>query len=179
MSDKLLPMTTRSAVTDTGLDSDERDENLVVLYDDMKLAFNGLLSQILAGEVSEEAYIELTLQVSEFSYRLDHCMGLDPEKADTRYSTSQEQDRTWSSQLAHDKRKYMRPMVHIKKLLSRNKPSESSWAGSLISRGTGWWKSRTVGQVDTRPSASKISGSYICDCCPKKPKKFDNRDELR
>lgn len=25
----------------------------------------------------------------------------------------------------------------------------------------------------------KISGLYICDCCPKKPKKFDNPDDLR
>jgi hypothetical protein len=65
------------------LDSGERDESLVVLYDDMKLAFNGLLSQILAAEVSEEAYIELTLQVLEFGYRLDQCMGLNPEKANT------------------------------------------------------------------------------------------------
>ncbi|KAJ5484994.1 hypothetical protein N7539_004982 [Penicillium diatomitis] len=26
---------------------------------------------------------------------------------------------------------------------------------------------------------SKISGLYICDCCPKKPKKFDNPEDLR
>lgn len=25
----------------------------------------------------------------------------------------------------------------------------------------------------------KVGGLYICDCCPKKPKKFDNPDELR
>ncbi|KAF1983015.1 hypothetical protein K402DRAFT_339266 [Aulographum hederae CBS 113979] len=28
-------------------------------------------------------------------------------------------------------------------------------------------------------SVSKIQGLYICDCCPKKPKKFDSQDELR
>ncbi|KAJ5368302.1 uncharacterized protein N7496_008062 [Penicillium cataractarum] len=31
-----------------------------------------------------------------------------------------------------------------------------------------------------KPSAtSKMGGLYICDCCPKKPKKFDNQDDLR
>lgn len=28
-------------------------------------------------------------------------------------------------------------------------------------------------------AGSKISGLFICDCCPKKPKKFDNPDDLR
>lgn len=27
--------------------------------------------------------------------------------------------------------------------------------------------------------ANRIPGAYICECCPKKPKKFDNEDELR
>lgn len=27
--------------------------------------------------------------------------------------------------------------------------------------------------------ASRIPGAYICECCPKKPKKFDSEDELR
>jgi hypothetical protein len=130
------------------LDSGERDESLVVLYDDMKLAFIGLMSQTQAAQVSEEAYIELTLQVSKFGYRLDQCMGLDPEKVDTRYDASQEQDRTWPSWLAHDKSKYMRTKNHIKKLLSRNKFSNSS-------------------------------GLFMCDCCLKKPKRFENPDDLR
>lgn len=30
-----------------------------------------------------------------------------------------------------------------------------------------------------KPPAPKISGLFICDCCPKKPKKFDNPDDLR
>ncbi|KAJ5172421.1 hypothetical protein N7492_005014 [Penicillium capsulatum] len=30
-----------------------------------------------------------------------------------------------------------------------------------------------------KTTAPKISGLYICDCCPKKPKKFDNPDDLR
>ncbi|KKK21535.1 hypothetical protein ARAM_006864 [Aspergillus rambellii] len=30
-----------------------------------------------------------------------------------------------------------------------------------------------------KPTGSKIGGLYICDCCPKKPKKFDNHEELR
>ncbi|KAL6234185.1 hypothetical protein BDW75DRAFT_171548 [Aspergillus navahoensis] len=29
------------------------------------------------------------------------------------------------------------------------------------------------------PSTAKIGGLYICDCCPKKPKKFDSPEELR
>ena len=29
------------------------------------------------------------------------------------------------------------------------------------------------------PTASRIGSYYICDCCPKKPKKFDTEDELR
>ncbi|KAK1908411.1 hypothetical protein P3342_009260 [Pyrenophora teres f. teres] len=27
--------------------------------------------------------------------------------------------------------------------------------------------------------ANRIPGAYICECCPKKPKKFDSEDELR
>ncbi|KAJ5176293.1 uncharacterized protein N7482_002170 [Penicillium canariense] len=30
-----------------------------------------------------------------------------------------------------------------------------------------------------KSAVPKISGLYICDCCPKKPKKFDNPDDLR
>ncbi|KAL4785741.1 hypothetical protein BJX76DRAFT_159391 [Aspergillus varians] len=30
-----------------------------------------------------------------------------------------------------------------------------------------------------KPAATKMSGLYICDCCPKKPKKFDSSEELR
>ncbi|KAJ5569917.1 uncharacterized protein N7459_009347 [Penicillium hispanicum] len=30
-----------------------------------------------------------------------------------------------------------------------------------------------------KPATQKLSGLYICDCCPKKPKKFDNPDDLR
>ncbi|PYH95171.1 hypothetical protein BO71DRAFT_323877 [Aspergillus ellipticus CBS 707.79] len=30
-----------------------------------------------------------------------------------------------------------------------------------------------------KPSGPKIGGLYICDCCPKKPKKFDSPEELR
>ena len=30
-----------------------------------------------------------------------------------------------------------------------------------------------------KPPAPKISGLFICECCPKKPKKFDNSDDLR
>ncbi|KAL4755236.1 hypothetical protein BDW72DRAFT_200252 [Aspergillus terricola var. indicus] len=31
----------------------------------------------------------------------------------------------------------------------------------------------------SNPSTAKIGGLYICDCCPKKPKKFDSPEELR
>ncbi|KAJ5812213.1 hypothetical protein N7474_008514 [Penicillium riverlandense] len=31
----------------------------------------------------------------------------------------------------------------------------------------------------SKGASSKMSGLYICDCCPKKPKKFDNPDDLR
>ena len=43
----------------------------------------------------------------------------------------------------------------------------------------------STGKVSMAPILSvpkpppKISGLYICDCCPKKPKKFDNPDDLR
>jgi hypothetical protein len=30
-----------------------------------------------------------------------------------------------------------------------------------------------------KPAVPKIGGLFICDCCPKKPKKFDNQDDLR
>lgn len=30
-----------------------------------------------------------------------------------------------------------------------------------------------------KPATAKIGGLYICDCCPKKPKKFDSPEELR
>lgn len=30
-----------------------------------------------------------------------------------------------------------------------------------------------------KPTAAKIGGLYICDCCPKKPKKFDSPEDLR
>ncbi|THC99834.1 hypothetical protein EYZ11_000646 [Aspergillus tanneri] len=30
-----------------------------------------------------------------------------------------------------------------------------------------------------KPAGPKMGGLYICDCCPKKPKKFDNPEELR
>lgn len=30
-----------------------------------------------------------------------------------------------------------------------------------------------------KPPVPKLSGLFICDCCPKKPKKFDNPDDLR
>jgi hypothetical protein len=33
--------------------------------------------------------------------------------------------------------------------------------------------------VPKTSSTSKMGGLYICDCCPKKPKKFDNPDDLR
>jgi hypothetical protein len=33
--------------------------------------------------------------------------------------------------------------------------------------------------VPKAPTTSKMGGLYICDCCPKKPKKFDNPDDLR
>jgi hypothetical protein len=101
----------------------------VVLYDDMKLAFNGLLSQILAVKVSEAAYSELTLRVSEFSYRLEQCIGLDPGRADTRSVTSQEQDGVWSSQLAHNKSTYTGSKNRFKKLLSRK---NYSWSCAFL-----------------------------------------------
>lgn len=38
----------------------------------------------------------------------------------------------------------------------------------------------TESQVHSRQnSVSKIQGFYVCECCPKKPKKFENADELR
>ena len=83
----------------------------------MKLAFSNLLPQILAAKVSDKAYSGPTLQVSEFSYRLDQYIGLDPSRADGRSVTSQEQDGAWSSQLAHDKSRYTGSKNRFKKLL--------------------------------------------------------------
>lgn len=38
----------------------------------------------------------------------------------------------------------------------------------------------TDSQVHSRQnSVSKIQGFFVCECCPKKPKKFENADELR
>lgn len=36
-----------------------------------------------------------------------------------------------------------------------------------------------LGIPKPKPVAPKMGGLYICDCCPKKPKKFDNPDDLR
>ncbi|KAJ5237518.1 hypothetical protein N7489_007609 [Penicillium chrysogenum] len=150
----------------------ERDENLLVLYDDMKLSFNGLLSRILvAQEVSEEAYVDRTLQVLEFGYRLDQCMGLESDQADIRCAASQEQDRTLPSQLAHDKSKYMGTKKHIKMLLSKNKSSKTRGVLSSVQKATGWWKSKTV--------VPKSLEHFTCNCCPKKPRKFKNHSDLR
>lgn len=33
--------------------------------------------------------------------------------------------------------------------------------------------------VNGKSGTSKIGGLYICDCCPKKPKKFDTQEDLR
>ncbi|KAJ5196226.1 hypothetical protein N7449_006705 [Penicillium cf. viridicatum] len=124
--------------------TDECHENLVVLYDDMKLAFNGLMSQVLVARGSEEAYTELTLQMSEFSYRLDQCMGLEPDEADAGYASTQEEDRTWPSQLTHDKNNGDKTGLNV-----------------------------------PEPAAPEIGSLFTCECCPKKPKKFDNADDLR
>lgn len=36
-----------------------------------------------------------------------------------------------------------------------------------------------AGVSAAKATGSKLGGLYICDCCPKKPKKFDSADELR
>ncbi|KAL2801482.1 hypothetical protein BJX66DRAFT_12850 [Aspergillus keveii] len=36
-----------------------------------------------------------------------------------------------------------------------------------------------TGMNAPKPAAPKLGGLYICDCCPKKPKKFDSPEELR
>lgn len=42
-------------------------------------------------------------------------------------------------------------------------------------------KMSTEGLLHSRQNsiASRIPGAYICECCPKKPKKFDSEEELR
>ncbi|KAJ5686427.1 hypothetical protein N7536_009046 [Penicillium majusculum] len=151
----------------------ECHENLVVLYDDMKLAFNSLKSRVLVAQGSEEAYTELTLQISEFSYRLDQCLGLEPDEADTGYASTQEEDRTWSSQLTYDKNKYMGSKKSFKTTLSGNKPRKSLKA-SFLSAWRRWSKSMPAG-----PAAPEIDTPLFCDCCPQEPKKFDHLDDLR
>lgn len=41
--------------------------------------------------------------------------------------------------------------------------------------------SRKLAEIPTNPSslAAKLKGPYMCDCCPKKPKKFETEEELR
>lgn len=36
-----------------------------------------------------------------------------------------------------------------------------------------------AGLSGSRGSSAKLGGLYICDCCPKKPKKFETQEELR
>ncbi|KAJ5603747.1 hypothetical protein N7537_006703 [Penicillium hordei] len=146
----------------------------------MKLAF---MPQVLVARGSEEAYTELTLQISEFSYRLDQCMGLEPDEADTGYASMQEEHRTWPSQLTHDKNKYKGSKRSFKMMLSRKKPRNSLKA-SFLSVWRKWSKLKAAGGDKTdlnvpEPAASEIGSLFICDCCPKKPKKFDNPDDLR
>ncbi|KAF1839293.1 hypothetical protein BDW02DRAFT_594036 [Decorospora gaudefroyi] len=42
-------------------------------------------------------------------------------------------------------------------------------------------KMSTDGMLQARhnSTASRIAGAYICECCPKKPKKFDSEEDLR
>lgn len=46
---------------------------------------------------------------------------------------------------------------------------------------TGIRKMSTDSMLQSRPSSTpnRIAGAYICECCPKKPKKFDSEEELR
>ncbi|KAJ5133914.1 hypothetical protein N7526_005279 [Penicillium atrosanguineum] len=74
---------------------------------------------------------------------------------------------------------------HEKSILNPSSPV----ALLTISRGTNSLEpplTDSTGKVSMAPILSipkppplKISGLYICDCCPKKPKKFDNPDDLR
>lgn len=73
---------------------------------------------------------------------------------------------------------------HEKSILNPSSPA----ALALISRAANSLElplTDSTGKVSMAPIPSmpkpppKISGLYICDCCPKKPKKFDNPDDLR
>ncbi|KAJ5688699.1 hypothetical protein N7462_003091 [Penicillium macrosclerotiorum] len=66
--------------------------------------------------------------------------------------------------------------------------SDPSWLSPLPSnsdrRTSHHARGRSPGDVPSElsiptPSVSKVGRLYICDCCPKKPKKFDNPDDLR
>lgn len=60
------------------------------------------------------------------------------------------------------------PMVHHQRT-----PSESTQGGSVQQ------PSIDSAAHSRNGSLSHMQGIYICECCPKKPKKFDTEDELR
>ena len=49
---------------------------LVILYDDMKLAFNHLASQFVTTHASDDFYVQSRLKLSELERQLDGCMAL-------------------------------------------------------------------------------------------------------
>ncbi|EAW24495.1 uncharacterized protein NFIA_040710 [Aspergillus fischeri NRRL 181] len=96
----------------------ERDKALISLYDEMKLAFNDLLSHSLSSKVLDEVYIQFTAQISDFAHRLDRCMGLSPDGEGSRPVDAQGQRRVLPSLLARGKRKYRCVTANIKNTLS-------------------------------------------------------------
>ncbi|KAK3689135.1 hypothetical protein B0T22DRAFT_498991 [Podospora appendiculata] len=61
----------------------------------------------------------------------------------------------------------------------QRRPSEQSMAGQDIRELP---SPRRLTEIPKNPSsllASKLKGPYMCECCPKKPKKFETEDELK
>ncbi|KAI9871214.1 MAG: hypothetical protein M1830_003193 [Pleopsidium flavum] len=62
------------------------------------------------------------------------------------------------------------PRVSLSRVHHQRALSESKQSGAASAR-------KMSGDA-TKHSASKLQGVFICECCPKKPKKFDSLDEL-
>ncbi|KAI2936753.1 hypothetical protein CBS147321_8324 [Aspergillus niger] len=61
--------------------------------------------------------------------------------------------------------------------ISRNPPSTGTLEPSSVD--TARKVSMQTSLALPKPAGPKMGGLYICDCCPKKPKKFDSPEELR
>ncbi|KAJ5663250.1 hypothetical protein N7507_003981 [Penicillium longicatenatum] len=83
----------------------QRNDDLVELYDDMKLAFKDFTSLSVYRKGSDEFYTHFTSEISEFGFRLDQCMGLNLDEGVVSPG-GQGSHPIRQSQLALDRSKY-------------------------------------------------------------------------